>query len=193
MAKKKAAKQSPKAGRKAAKPSPQNGSGKAASAGGSGPLKDLQELYGFMQANGLQSLELDRKDYYVRLVRKGHATMPVGVPVAVAQGAVAAAPAAAAAPSGPPAAANAADGLPANCVEIKSPMMGVFYRASSPSSPPFVKEGDRVKPGDVLGLIEAMKVFNDVKAESAGKVVKCLLDNGKPVKVGQTMFWIEKV
>lgn len=191
MAKKKAAKQSPKAGKK--KPVPQNGNGKAVPAAGSGPLKDLQELYGFMQANGLQSLELDRKDYYVRLVRKGHATMPVGVPVAVAQGAVpmAAAPAPGGAPAAAPAAAAPA-GLPANCVEVKSPMMGVFYRASSPSSPPFVKEGDQVKPGDVLGLIEAMKVFNDVKAETAGKIVKCLLDNGKPVKVGQPMFWIEK-
>ena len=71
-------------------------------------------------------------------------------------------------------------------------MMGVFYRASSPSSPPFVKEGDTVKPGDVLGLIEAMKVFNDVKAELSGKVIKHLLDNGKPVKVGQPILWIEK-
>lgn len=163
------------------KPSTKNGSSK-------GPLQDLKELYAFMQDNGLQSLELDRKDYHVRLVRKGAATVPVPVPVAV--GTVAAAPAAAgAAAAAPPPAGNV---LPANTIEVKSPMMGVFYRASTPSSPPFVKEGDTVKPGDVIGLIEAMKVFNDVKSELAGKVVKTMIENGKPVKVGQPIFWIEK-
>lgn len=175
MAKKKPAKKSVNT-----KPSPQNGSG--------GPLKDLKELYSFMQDNGLQSLELDRKDFHVRLVRKGAATMPVPVPIAVG-----AAPAAAAAATAPMAAPAPAGGPPPNTTEMKSPMMGVFYRASTPSSPPFVKEGDTVKPGDVLALIEAMKVFNDIKAEVAGKVVKTLIENGKPVKVGQPMFWIEKV
>ncbi len=164
------------------KPSSTNGS--------YGPLKDLKELYAFMQDNSLQSLELNRKDFHVRLVRKGAATTPVAVPVAIGGAPLAAAPAAA---PGAPAAAPAADvGLPANTIIVKSPMMGVFYRASSPSSPPFVKEGDTVKTGDVIGLIEAMKVFNDVKAEISGKVVKTLIENGKPVKVGQPIFWIEK-
>ena len=162
----------------------------AAGTNGSGPLAQLRELYGFMQENGLQSLELDRKDFHVRLVRKANPTVQVPVPVHVGGALPAAAPAAAAAAPAPAAAAPA--GPPANVIEIKSPMMGVFYRASSPSSPPFVKEGDVVKPGDTLGLIEAMKVFNDVKAEAGGKVIKALLDNGKPVKVGQVMFWIER-
>jgi acetyl-CoA carboxylase biotin carboxyl carrier protein len=174
--------------KKAKKPVKQKSS---AQNGSTGPLKDLKELYAFMQDNNLQSLELDRKDYHVRLVRKGQATMPMPVPVAVGAPA-AGAPAPNAAPAAAPAAAPSGSGAPANAIEVKSPMMGVFYRASSPSSPPFVKEGDTVKPGDVIGLIEAMKVFNDVKAETSGKVVKVLLDNGKPVKVGQTMFWIEK-
>ena len=136
--------------------------------------------------NGLQVLEFDKKDYHVRLVRKGAATVPVPVPVYTAGTAPAAGTAAPAAttPAEPP--------MPPNTVALKSPMMGVFYRASTPSSPPFVKEGDTVKPGDVVGLIEAMKVFNDLKVETAGKVVRVFLENGKPVKVGQEILWIER-
>ena len=82
--------------------------------------------------------------------------------------------------------------MPAGCVAIKSSMMGIFYRAPTPSSPPFAKEGDSVKPGQVLCIIEAMKVFNELKAEFAGAVVKVLVENGKPVKAGQDVFWIQR-
>ncbi|TBR23443.1 acetyl-CoA carboxylase biotin carboxyl carrier protein [bacterium] len=158
-----------------------------------GPLAELQELYKFMTDGGLQALELDRKDLRVRLVRKSAPTMPVPVPVYAGAAPAYGAPAAPAA-SGPaaPAAPAAPAGAPANVTVVKSPMMGVFYRAASPSSPPFAKEGDVVKQGDVICLIEAMKVFNDVKAEFAGKIVKVLLDNGKPVKVGQDIYWMER-
>lgn len=154
-------------------------------------LAELKELYKFMTEGGLHALEVDRKDLRVRLVRKSAPTMPVPVPVYA--GAVSGpAPAAAPAAGAPAAPAAAPAGAPAGVTVVKSPMMGVFYRAASPSSPPFAKEGDVVKPGDVLCLIEAMKVFNDVKAEFGGKVVKVLLDNGKPVKVGQDIFWMER-
>lgn len=152
-----------------------------------GALAELKELYKFMTEGGLQALELDRKDLHVRLVRKSAPVVHVAVPVYA--GAGSAAPAASV-PAAPSVAAAAA--LPANVSIVKSPMMGVFYRAASPSSPPFAKEGDIVKPGDVLCMIEAMKVFNDVKSEIAGKIVKVLLDNGKPVKVGQDLYWVER-
>lgn len=159
----------------------------------SGPLTELKELYKFMTEGGLQALELDRKDLRVRLVRKSAPTLPVPVPVYAGAAPAYGAPASPAPQAGPAApVASAPAGAPANVTVVKSPMMGVFYRASSPSSPPFAKEGDVVKPGDVLCLIEAMKVFNDVKAEFGGKVVKVLLDNGKPVKVGQDIFWMER-
>jgi acetyl-CoA carboxylase biotin carboxyl carrier protein len=158
-----------------------------------GPLAENKVLYKFMTEGGLQALELDRKDLRVRLVRKSAPTMPVPVPVYAGAAPAYGAPAAAAPQSGPAAPVPSAPaGAPANVTGVKSPMMGVFYRASSPSSPPFAKEGDVVKPGDVMCLIEAMKVFNDVKAEFGGKVVKVLLDNGKPVKVGQDIFWMER-
>jgi acetyl-CoA carboxylase biotin carboxyl carrier protein len=172
---------------KTAKPRPKkNGTGQGAASGGS-LLDELKGLYDFMKSNALQSFELERKDYHVRLIRKSAVTVPVPVPVAA--GAV---PAAAPAAAGAPPAAPAAPALPPNAVLVKSPMMGIFYRASSPSSPPFVREGDTVKPGDVLCLIEAMKVFNDIKAEVGGVIQRVFLENGKPVKVGQEMFVIEK-
>lgn len=157
-----------------------------------GPLAELKELYKFMTEGGLQALELDRKDLRVRLVRKSAPTMPVPVPVYAGAAPAYGAPSPSTPLGTPVAAAPSATGAPANVTVVKSPMMGVFYRAASPSSPPFAKEGDIVKPGDVICLIEAMKVFNDVKAEFGGKVVKVLLDNGKPVKVGQDIYWMER-
>ena len=170
---------------KTAKPRPKkNGTGGPA-AGACGLLDELKGLYEFMKTNALQSFELERKDYHVRLVRKATVTVPVPVPTLGGQ-----APAAQAA--APASQAAAVPALPPNAVVVKSPMMGIFYRASSPSSPPFAREGDTVKPGDVLCLIEAMKVFNDIKAEVGGVIQRVCVDNGKPVKVGQEMFIIEK-
>ncbi|MFA6029506.1 MAG: acetyl-CoA carboxylase biotin carboxyl carrier protein [Elusimicrobiota bacterium] len=150
-----------------------------------GVLGELQEIYGFMREHGLEALELDRKDYHVRLVRQGRPTAHVPVPVAMT-------PTAAHAAVGASAPAPAA-ALPANAFVVKSPMMGIFYRAASPSSPPFVKEGDIVRAGDVLCLIEAMKVFNDIKAERGGKILSIALENGKPVKAGAELFVLENV
>ncbi len=76
---------------------------------------------------------------------------------------------------------------------IKSPIMGVFYRAPSPTSSSFVKEGDVVAPGKTLCIVEAMKVMNEIKAEVKMKIVKILVENGNPVTAGQDLFVIEKV
>jgi acetyl-CoA carboxylase biotin carboxyl carrier protein len=78
---------------------------------------------------------------------------------------------------------------PKNCQ--KSPMVGMFYRSSKPSEPPFVSEGDSVEKGQVLCIIEAMKVMNEIKSERKGKVVKILAENGHPVEYGQHLFVIE--
>jgi acetyl-CoA carboxylase biotin carboxyl carrier protein len=161
---------------------------KTTSNGATGPLKEIKELYGFMQDNNLQTVELDRKDFHVKLVRRGAGTVPVPVPVAVGG-----APVAAAAPAAAPtSAAPVAEALPSNAYVVKSPMMGIFYRSASPSSPPFVKEGQVIKKGEVVCLIEAMKVFNDIKSEAAGKIVKVCLENGKSVKVGQDLYILER-
>jgi acetyl-CoA carboxylase biotin carboxyl carrier protein len=95
---------------------------------------------------------------------------------------MAAAPAAAA-----PAAAGSGDGL----VEIKSPMVGTFYRSPSPGDPPFVKEGDRVGRDSVVCLVEAMKFFNQIKAELSGTIAKVLVNDGDPVDYGQALFKVK--
>ncbi len=152
-----------------------------------GVVPRLKEVYGFMTENNLDTVEVEEPGLKLRLVRRA-AVAPAQVPVPVFVGG--AAPAAAGA--GAPAAAPAEAGMPANCSAVKSSMMGIFYRAPTPSSPPFAKEGDSVKPGQVLCIIEAMKVFNELKAESPGTVVKVLVENGKPVKAGQDLFWIQR-
>ncbi len=79
-----------------------------------------------------------------------------------------------------------------NYHEIKSPVAGTFYRAPAPGAAPFVKEGDVVKPGDTLCIVEAMKVMNEIKSDVAGRVVKILKENAEPVKAGDVLFWIEE-
>ncbi|NNN05661.1 MAG: acetyl-CoA carboxylase biotin carboxyl carrier protein [Elusimicrobia bacterium] len=154
-----------------------------------GPIETLKTVYDFMTANGLDSVEIADDGAQIKLVRRKAQTVQVAVPVPVAAGgaayaASAAAPAAAhAAPPAAPAPAGTA---------IKSPMMGIFYRAPSPSSPPFCKEGEAVKPGQVICMIEAMKVFNEIKAEYPCTVLKYLVENGKPVKAGQDLILIQR-
>ncbi len=75
--------------------------------------------------------------------------------------------------------------------EIKAPLGGVFYRSASPKSPPYVKEGERVVPGQTIGIIEAMKVMNEIKSEVSGRILKILVENGKPVEPNQTMLIVE--
>jgi acetyl-CoA carboxylase biotin carboxyl carrier protein len=79
-----------------------------------------------------------------------------------------------------------------NMVEIKSPMVGTFYRAPSPESPPYVQVGDRVNPDSILCIVEAMKLMNEIKAELSGTILDILVENGQPVEYGQPMFKIRK-
>ncbi|MDD5655701.1 MAG: acetyl-CoA carboxylase [Elusimicrobia bacterium] len=154
-------------------------------------LPKLKEVYGFMAENGLDSIEVDEPGLKLRLVRRRAApAAPVPVPIFIAGASGAAGAAAQTGPAQPP--SVAAEGMPPGAFAVKSSMMGIFYRAPSPSSPPFVKEGDVVKPGQVLCIIEAMKVFNELKAEAAGTVIKVLSENGKPVKAGQDVFWMQR-
>ena len=158
-------------------PEKKNGSGS--------PLSEVKGFYEFMVEQRLETLEYDHQGLHVRLVRQKAATVPVPMAVPVSM----AAPAHAISHSAP---APAPPSVPAGGLAIKSPMMGIFYRANSPSSPPFVKAGDTVKKGHVLCLIEAMKVFNEVKADYDCTVLNVLLDNGRPVKAGQDLFIVER-
>jgi acetyl-CoA carboxylase biotin carboxyl carrier protein len=106
-------------------------------------------------------------------------------------GAAAAAPVAAAPASKPAKAKKAATPAAAKGIPVSSPMMGIYYSQSSPSSPPFVKEGDMVNAGDVVGLIEAMKVFNEITAPCAGRVGRLLVKSGDLVQPGEPILYVE--
>lgn len=142
-------------------------------------LKEVKQLYSFMQDNSIDTIEYDQNGLYLRLVKAKPAMVPV--PVNVGTAAVAGH-------------ANAPVPVEEQYKEvIKSPLMGIFFRGSTPSAPPFVKEGAPVKKGDVICLIEAMKVFNEVRADFNCVVKKVLVENGKPIKQGDALFAIERV
>ena len=141
-------------------------------------LTDVKQLYGFMQDNSLDTIEDNQNGLYLRLVK----AKPAMVPVPVNAGGFSAAQ------GGNPA-------VPAQeqyKEVIKSPLMGIFFRGSTPSAPPFVKEGAKVEKGEVICLIEAMKVFNEVRADFPCIVKKVLVENGKPIKQGDALFAIER-
>lgn len=142
-------------------------------------LKDVKQLYAFMQDNSIDTIEYDQNGLYLRLVKAKPAVVPVPVNVGAASSSGSAAPS-----------------VPAQeqyKEVIKTPLMGIFFRGSTPSAPPFVKEGAQVKKGDVICLIEAMKVFNEVRADFNCIVQKVLVENGKPVKQGDALFAIERI
>ena len=143
-------------------------------------LDEVQKLYDFMQKNRLETVEYTQGDTQVRLIRKRQPSVPVPVltHTAPAQGNTQAQQ-----PSAPE--------VPPGDVVV-SPLMGIFFRAPSPASPPFIHEGDAVKAGQVLCLIESMKVFNEVKVEFDCVVKKVLVEDGRPVKPGQAIFSVER-
>ena len=142
-------------------------------------LKDVKQLYAFMQDNHLDTIEYDQKGLYLRLVKAKPAMVPVPVNVG---GSVTV--------GGAPSFAAAQEQYKE---VMKSALTGIFFRGSTPSAPPFVKEGAQVAKGDVICLIEAMKVFNEVRADFPCVIKKVLVENGKPVKQGDALFAIERV
>jgi acetyl-CoA carboxylase biotin carboxyl carrier protein len=147
-------------------------------------LKDIKAIIDLMKKNSISEFELERQDFKIRL-RRG----PNGASSALSyddipgQGQVVPAPAAAALalPTGTGGVAE---------VEIKSPMIGTFYRAPSPESASYIEIGTEVNPETVVCIIEAMKVMNEIKAEAKGVVTQILVENAKPVEFGQPLFKI---
>ncbi|MCF8200463.1 MAG: acetyl-CoA carboxylase biotin carboxyl carrier protein [Bacteroidia bacterium] len=153
-------------------------------------LKEIQALIKFVSTAGVDEVEINQKDFKL-LIKKNPAQFTTAqyTPVAVQ-----AAPMAVAAPAAAPtvvAAAPVAEPKADNLITIKSPMVGTFYRTPSPESPMFVNVGDDVKPGKVVCIIEAMKLFNEIESEISGKIVKILVDNATPVEYDQPLFLVE--
>lgn len=146
-------------------------------------LRKIKKLIDLLEESNLAELEIKEGEEVVRLSRVPKGSIAVA-PVAVA------APAVAAAPLAPtPAAAPATPALPEGHV-VKAPMVGTYYASASPGAAAFVKVGQQVKAGETLGIIEAMKMFNQIEADVAGTVQAILIDNGQPVEFDQPMFVI---
>ena len=157
--------------------------------------KELKELIEFLIEKDISEFELERGDVKVRIKRGADAQpVPIITPVATIP-AVAPGPAATAASH---TAVPAAGGDSATTTAVpeeelhlvKSPIVGTFYEAPGPGAPPFVKPGDAVQAGQVLCIIEAMKLMNEIESDMTGEVVKTLAANGKPVEYGQPLFSI---
>lgn len=144
-------------------------------------IKEIKEMINLMNENNLTELELEKQGVKIRL-KKGYEgivekyiekTMPkasLSAPEMQMPGQQSAGP---------------------RAVEIKSPMVGTFYKAPSPDAPPFVKVGDNVESGQVVCIIEAMKLMNEIKSDIKGKIVSVLVENGDPVEFGQALFLVE--
>jgi acetyl-CoA carboxylase biotin carboxyl carrier protein len=145
-------------------------------------IQVLQDYYDLMHEESLDALEIKLDDRHIKLVR---ATLLRQAPVVV-HGPVRSTGSKPEVPSPSAAPVEKQDG-------IQSPLAGVFYRASSPTTPPFVKEGDVVEPGQTLCIVEAMKVMNEIKAETRCRIVKIPAENSRPVTAGQTLFLTEPV
>jgi acetyl-CoA carboxylase biotin carboxyl carrier protein len=145
--------------------------------------KELKELVEFLVEKDIAEFELERGDVKIRIKRGQTAVAPSYV-------APAATPAPLPTPAPAPAVAAPADESEEGFDIIKSPIVGTFYEASSPGSPAFVREGDTVVVGQVLCIVEAMKLMNEIESETAGKILKILVSNGQPVEYGQPLFKI---
>ncbi len=154
-------------------------------------LKEIKDLIEMLKNTDISELEIERSGVKVR-IRKGgdvsfHPVMPrMEYP-----------PAAIVAPAVPEAlpqqVEKAAEPAKTNQIKVTSPIVGTFYRASSPDKPPYVEIGDVVKKGQVLCIIEAMKLMNEIESETAGRIVQIAMENGQPVEFGQALFVIEPV
>ena len=152
-------------------------------------IKQIQDLIKFVHKSGVNEVSIEENDFKITIKTNQATTVvtasiPAAAPLAAAPAPVAAAPVAAAAPAG-----SESD----NYLTIKSPMIGTFYRSASPDKPSFVNVGDEIKAGQVVCVVEAMKLFNEIEAEISGRIVKVLVDNASPIEYDQPLFLVEPV
>ncbi|WP_448519248.1 acetyl-CoA carboxylase biotin carboxyl carrier protein [Rhodoflexus sp.] len=159
--------------------------------------KEIQELISFIAGSGLDEVNIETGDFKLQVKRHSEVKgLTVAAPVVTP-------PAMIAAPALTQAQTVLAESKPAEVaaqpaaesskklIAIKSPMIGTFYRSSKPDNPPYVNVGDEVRKGQVVCIIEAMKLFNEIESEVEGRVVKVLVDNANPVEYDQELFLIE--
>lgn len=153
-------------------------------------IREIQQLIKFVAKSGASEVKLETDDIKIT-IKTGGTYVPEAEVVTYTQSPVQMIQAAPAAPAATPAAPAAAPAEEAKYVTIKSPMIGTFYRKSSPNKPNLVDVGSEIKPGSPLCVVEAMKLFNEIEAEISGKIVKVLVDDASPVEFDQPLFLVD--
>jgi acetyl-CoA carboxylase biotin carboxyl carrier protein len=149
-------------------------------------IRKVKKLIELLEESGIAEIEIKEGEESVRISR----TSQIAAPAPMQYAAPMPAPAPAAPAPAATAAEEAAESVPAGHM-VRSPMVGMFYRASSPGSSPFVEVGDTVSAGDTLCIIEAMKILNQIEADKSGKITAILVENGQPVEYDEPLFIIE--
>ncbi|MFM2376639.1 MAG: acetyl-CoA carboxylase biotin carboxyl carrier protein [Bacteroidota bacterium] len=166
-------------------------------------IKDIQELLKFINRSTLTDVEIEQNDFRLRVQRRPEgvgylqmqqqpfvpqqqqpyaAALPLQPPGAITQTET---------PVAEPKPVETASGNEKNLKEFLAPFIGTFYRSNSPEKEPFVKVGDKISKGKILGIIEAMKLFNEIESDIEGTIVKILVENARPVEFNQPLFLIE--
>jgi acetyl-CoA carboxylase biotin carboxyl carrier protein len=153
-------------------------------------IKQIQDLIKFVSKSGVNEVSIEEQDFKITIKTNQEPTyvtaaVPTQVQSILAPVPIAAAPTIAAPIANSPAIDDS------KYITIKSPMIGTFYRSSTPDKPNFVNVGDEITEGQVLCIIEAMKLFNEIESEVSGKIVKVLMDNSQPVEYDQPLFLVE--
>ncbi|MEJ6798131.1 MAG: acetyl-CoA carboxylase biotin carboxyl carrier protein [Crocinitomicaceae bacterium] len=151
-------------------------------------IQEIQDLIKFVAKSQVSEVEIEKKDFKITIKSELKSKGGINDQPIIVQ---AAAPAPMAIPAAAPAVPAAAPEVASNLIEIKSPMIGTFYRSSGPDKDLFVNVGDTIALGDTVCIIEAMKLFNEIEAEITGKIVKVLVDDATPVEYGQPLFLVE--
>lgn len=146
-------------------------------------IKEIKEMINLMNENSLMELEIEKEGMRIRLKKTSSGVEGFNGPIVVERQNVA--------DLAPKQIQEAVKEVNLKSVEIKSPMVGTFYRAPSPESPSYVEVGQNVEPGQVVCIIEAMKLMNEIKSEIKGKILEVLVDNAEPIEFGQPIFLIE--
>jgi len=152
-------------------------------------LRKLKTLIDLVAESSISELEITEGEGKVRIVKEDN--RPIAAPAAAFAAPVQQAPPPAPSPAAEPAGAPSPAEASARGHSVKSPMVGTFYRAANPESANFVEPGSKVKVGDTLCIIEAMKLLNEIEADQDGTVTTVLVENGQPVEFGQPLFVIE--
>jgi len=147
-------------------------------------IKEIKEMINLMNENGLVELEIEKDGMRIRLKKTTSGTEGFSGPIVVERERVSETLSKKEFPAIP-------EKIQVETVEIKAPMVGTFYRAPSPEAPPYVEVEQIIEPGQVICIIEAMKLMNEIKSEIKGKILEVLVDNAEPVEFGQPMFLIE--